>query len=116
LRLIIITILTQANRRNQGLYSRKSKRMVERARILLAVLASSSLLVACGGTPDGEENQPLNQAVAGGAPLNTHAASGLSTDSFGNFNPAIWDSQAWYECNCGRNPAPAQPTPWSPNE
>jgi hypothetical protein len=93
------------------LFLRKSTTTLRRVPAFLAVLASAFVLMACGGTPVGDDDH-----FHGGAALNTRAASALSTDSFGNFNPAVWNSQAWYECNCGRNPsAPEQSTPWTPN-
>jgi hypothetical protein len=82
---------------------------------LVSLIASSCAALALtgcgGGAPEDYTAHANNTQTSPGTELR---ASSKSPDTFGNFNPAIWNEHDWYECNCGRNPETTQPvtTPW----
>ena len=83
---------------------------------LIASVCAALVLTACGGgTP--EEYAAYADDIKT-SPSTELRASPKSPDTFGNFNPAIWNEHNWYECNCGRNPEETPPvsTPWKTDE
>lgn len=98
---------------------------------MLATVCISMQLAACGGgdfvadeqsaTAEAQMQQvsaPSQQSAANTATVHsqsTYVPAPSSSDELKNgFNPSIWNSHDWYECNCGRQPdAPASSTPWS---
>src|SRR5262245_45513974 len=81
---------------------------------LLTSICAAIVLTACGGGSGLNDGTQAGLQAAQKSALNGAARSAKSIDTFGNFNPAIWNQHNWYECNCGRNPdsTPPTSTPW----
>jgi hypothetical protein len=86
------------------------------SKLLTPLLAACAALVltACGGGSYEDDPMMADNTAHKSNVSATAARSAKTIDTFGNFNPAIWDQHNWYECNCARNPdiTPPTSTPW----
>jgi hypothetical protein len=79
---------------------------------LLASACAALVLTACGGTPEGDASEFASTASSQTVAY-ANSRSALTDNTFGNFNPSIWNNRSWYECNCARDQSvPAPSTPW----
>ncbi|RJF96650.1 hypothetical protein D3870_19700 [Noviherbaspirillum cavernae] len=72
-------------------------------------------MTACGGGGPLDETELAAAGPQASAAAAVAARAPKPSDTFGNFNPDIWNQHDWYECNCARNPETTQPasTPWA---
>jgi hypothetical protein len=91
---------------------KKTFAFCHRAVISTSLVSVAFLLTACGGGPvDGATLASVSSTLPAAKASQTIGAKPI--DTFGNFNPSVWDDHNWYECNCARNPdtTPASSTP-----
>jgi hypothetical protein len=69
-----------------------------------AALAATLALTACGGGGFDDNTTLASSSKASAASRASRTLGAKPIDTFGNFNPSIWDDHNWYECNCARNP------------
>lgn len=68
------------------------------------MLVVTLALSACGGGGLDDNMTLASSSTAKPASRASQTLGAKPIDTFGNFNPSIWDDHNWYECNCARNP------------
>ena len=98
---------------NEGIVLNKAATTSKGVIPALASLCAAVLLTACGGgSPlEDEVTLPKKAASVQEATANKRFST---TYSSGDFNPGVWEDHRWYECDCGRDSAPMESTPWKP--